>query len=65
MLRRKEPFTIRPYKVWGYPFTPGIYIVLATAIALDLLLFKTENAGWGLAIVAVGWPVYEWLKKKF
>lgn len=64
VLRRKEPDTPRPYKVWGYPFTPAIYVLLATAIAVDLLLFKTENAGWGLGIVALGWPVYEWLKSK-
>jgi APA family basic amino acid/polyamine antiporter len=48
----------RPYKAFGYPFVPGLYVLAALAIALDLLYFKTLYAGSGLLIVLLGIPVY-------
>ena len=57
-LRRTEPLTERPYRVTGYPYIPALYILIAGAICIDLLLFKTRNAGLGLLIMALGLPVY-------
>lgn len=58
ILRKKEPELPRPYKAFGYPVIPLLYIVIATAICLDLLYFKTRNTGIGLLIVALGIPVF-------
>jgi len=58
VLRYKQPDTIRPYKAWGYPFIPVLYIVLASAIAADLLIVKWETSRWGALIVLLGIPVY-------
>jgi APA family basic amino acid/polyamine antiporter len=58
ILRRTEPLTERPYRVTGYPYIPALYILIAGAICIDLLLFKTRNAGLGLLIMALGLPVY-------
>lgn len=58
ILRKKQPNAERPYKAFGYPFLPAIYIVAAILIMIDLLIFKTKFAGWGLAIVCTGIPVY-------
>jgi basic amino acid/polyamine antiporter, APA family len=62
-LRYTRPDAERPYKVIGYPVLPALYIVLATAIAAILLLYKSENTLPGLAIVMLGIPVY-YLQRK-
>lgn len=58
VLRKKEPQTERPYKAFGYPVIPALYILLVGAICIDLLIYKTENTGLGLMIMAIGIPVY-------
>ena len=58
ILRKKEPNTERPYKAFGYPFIPALYILITSAICIDLLIYKTQNAGLGLLIVLTGIPVY-------
>jgi APA family basic amino acid/polyamine antiporter len=58
VLRRKRPDWERPYKAWGYPVVPALYILCAAAIAVDLLVFKTKFTFPGLLIVLLGIPVY-------
>jgi APA family basic amino acid/polyamine antiporter len=60
VLRKKRPDAERPYRAFGYPLVPLLYIVLALAILFVLLFYKTETAGWSLVIVLLGLPVY-WL----
>ena len=64
ILRKKRPDWERPYKAWGYPVVPALYIVVAAAIAVDLLIFKTKNTVPGLLIVLLGIPVFL-LRKRF
>jgi APA family basic amino acid/polyamine antiporter len=58
VLRRKEPNAERPYKAFGYPFVPILYIVLTSLICITLLIYDTRNTGMGLIIVSLGIPVY-------
>jgi APA family basic amino acid/polyamine antiporter len=58
VLRKKEPGTPRPYKAWGYPFIPALYIVITSAICLNLLVFDTKNSILGVVIILLGIPVY-------
>ena len=58
ILRRKQPGAERPYKAFGYPFVPLLYIVAAAAIMFVLLLYKTQTTWPGLVIVLLGVPVY-------
>lgn len=60
LLRRKRPDAERPYKAFGYPFVPLLYIAAAIVIMIVLLLYQTQTAGGGLLIVLLGLPVY-WL----
>ena len=64
VLRKKEPDTERPYKAFGYPVIPALYIILTLAICIDLLIFKPFNTGMGLVIVFLGMPVYYLTKKR-
>lgn len=58
ILRKKEPDTERPYKAFGYPFIPALYILVTLAICIDLLVYDLRNAGMGLLIVLLGIPIY-------
>jgi len=58
ILRRKRPDAERPYRAFGYPVVPALYIVVASAILLVLLLYKTETSWPGLLIVLAGVPAY-------
>lgn len=58
VLRKKRPDAERPYKAFGYPIVPALYIVAATIICAVLLVYKTKTSWPGLAIVLTGVPVY-------
>ena len=58
ILRKKQPNAERPYKAFGYPFIPAIYIALATLICVILLIYKPTFTWPGVGIVAAGIPVY-------
>ncbi|MBS1794198.1 MAG: amino acid permease [Acidobacteria bacterium] len=58
ILRKTRPAAERPYKAFGYPLIPAIYIVAATVISLVLLFYKPQTSLPGLAIVLSGVPVY-------
>ena len=64
VLRKREPGTPRPYRAFGYPFVPALYILVAGAICVDLLIFKPGAAGIGLLIMMLGWPVYYFFEKR-
>jgi APA family basic amino acid/polyamine antiporter len=58
ILRRKRPDAERPYRAFGYPLVPALYVFLAAAIAVDLLVFKPSYTWPGMIIVLLGVPVY-------
>jgi APA family basic amino acid/polyamine antiporter len=58
VLRRKRPDAERPYRAWGYPVVPVLYMITATVIMLILILYQTQDTWPGLVIVLFGVPVY-------
>lgn len=58
VLRRRAPDLPRPYRAWGYPWVPALYVILASVMMLILLLEKPLYTWPGLGIVALGIPVY-------
>jgi APA family basic amino acid/polyamine antiporter len=58
VLRRKRPHDLRPYRAWGYPVLPALYVIACTSIMIVLLLYKTNTTWPGLLIVLSGIPVY-------
>ncbi|OAQ39532.1 amino acid transporter [Pedobacter psychrophilus] len=65
VLRKKRPEWERPYKAFGYPVLPALYIIIASAICVVLLIVKPATCGWGLGIVLIGIPIYFlWNKKQ-
>jgi APA family basic amino acid/polyamine antiporter len=58
VLRFKKPDAPRPYKAWGYPVLPAIYIGMAGWICIVLLRYKPQYTWPGLVLVLLGIPVY-------
>jgi len=66
ILRRTRPDAERPYRAWGYPVLPFLYIVVAIVIMLVLILYQTQDTWPGLLIVLLGVPVYAiWSRKSY
>jgi APA family basic amino acid/polyamine antiporter len=58
VLRKKRPDLPRPYKTWGYPVTPIIFILASLYIAVNALISQPLNALAGLGLILLGLPVY-------
>src|SRR6201996_6338187 len=58
ILRKKMPNAERPYKAFGYPVLPAIYILMGAAFCVLLLIYKRTYTEWGLGIVLIGIPIY-------
>ena len=58
VLRRTRPDAVRPYKAFGYPVLPALYIVMAMWICVVLLRYKPQYTWPGLILVVLGIPVY-------
>lgn len=58
VLRRTRPEVERPYRAFGYPLLPALYLIAATIILLVLAVYRTQTSWPGLLIVLAGVPVY-------
>lgn len=63
ILRKTRPDAERPYKAFGYPVLPALYIILALALCIDLLIYKPDYTWPGIIIVLIGIPAYFLMKK--
>ncbi len=58
VLRKKRPDAPRPYKAFGYPFLPGLYIVMGISFCSLLMIYKPTFTTQGLVITLIGIPLY-------
>jgi APA family basic amino acid/polyamine antiporter len=58
ILRKKRPEMERPYKAFGYPILPAIYILMGTAFCVLLIIYKPNFTWPGLIITLIGIPLY-------
>jgi len=58
ILRRTEPDRPRPYKAWGYPFTPVIFGLVMVGFIADVCLKQPTDALFGFGLLALGLPLY-------
>jgi APA family basic amino acid/polyamine antiporter len=58
ILRKKMPDAERPYKAFGYPFLPAIYIVMGISFCVLLIIYKPQFTWPGLIITLIGIPLY-------
>jgi basic amino acid/polyamine antiporter, APA family len=65
VIRRRRPELERPYRTFGYPLTPLLYIALATVLIVDLAWLTPATAGMGYLLVATGIPAYLVWRRRF
>jgi len=58
ILRRREPALARPYRTWGYPLVPAIFVILSAALLVNTFLEQRADSLWGLALMGSGVPAY-------
>ena len=63
VLRRRRPELPRPYRVWGYPLVPAVFLLASGLMVLNALFTDPRNTGVTLLIILAGVPVY-WLRVK-
>ena len=64
VLRHKAPNMPRPYKTWGYPVVPVIFILFAIWLMLNTIVEAPRDAAIGVGIMLSGLPIYFYWKKK-
>jgi APA family basic amino acid/polyamine antiporter len=63
-LRRRQPLRVRPYRAWGYPFVPALYLLANAAVAAALLRGRPGECAAGLGLAALGLPFYAWFSRR-
>jgi APA family basic amino acid/polyamine antiporter len=58
VLRRREPDAPRPFRAWGYPWAPGIFVIASAIMVVNEMIRNGRTALVGLAVIAAGLPVY-------
>jgi APA family basic amino acid/polyamine antiporter len=58
VLRRTRPDLPRPYRAWGYPVLPALYVLVAAFFLVYILVGDPRNSGLGLLLTAIGLPAY-------
>ena len=64
VLRRRLPDAPRPYRVWGYPFVPLVFILSSAALVLNTLVEKPKESALGLGLLLLGIPAYLWWRRR-
>jgi APA family basic amino acid/polyamine antiporter len=57
-LRRRQPDRIRPYRTWGYPWVPAIYLAVNLGIGVALVIGSPRECAIAIAMLAAGLLVY-------
>ena len=63
VLRKKQPDLDRPYKVWGYPYIPAFFILISTAIMINIFFTAPAQSFLGIGLTLIGVPAYLFWKK--
>lgn len=64
LLRRREPDTPRPYKVWGYPVVPALFVLFCAALIVITCINHPREAGLGTVLMLTGVPMYFWWRRR-
>lgn len=62
ILRKKRPDVKRPFKIWGYPYTPLLFVVFSFLFLLNTVVSDSRSAAMGLILILIGLPLYFYWK---
>jgi len=63
VLRRTRPAAQRPYRVWGYPVVPALFVLVTIYLLVNTMVATPWRAAWGILFIVSGLPVYEYFKR--
>lgn len=63
-LRAREPQLARPYRCWGYPWVPGVFVLGALALTINLWLVRPGRSTVGLVLILAGLPFYRYWQSR-
>jgi APA family basic amino acid/polyamine antiporter len=64
VLRARHPDEPRPFRVWGYPYAPGLFALVSYAVVVNAMVRDPKTSGTGLAIILLGVPIYYAIRRK-
>jgi basic amino acid/polyamine antiporter, APA family len=64
VLRRTRPDAPRPYRAWGYPVVPGLFVLASLALVVNTLAGRPVESLLGLGLVALGLPAYSYWRRR-
>lgn len=64
ILRKRVPDTDRPYRAWGHPFSAIVCLIGWTIVTLFQAYAERETVLYAVAMVAMSWPVYQYLSRR-
>lgn len=64
VLRARHPEMPRPYRVWGYPVVPALFILGMAWLVVNTLAERPRESLAGLLFIAAGWPAYRWWRRR-
>ncbi|HET7892366.1 MAG TPA: amino acid permease [Candidatus Sulfotelmatobacter sp.] len=62
--RRREPQAQRPYRMWGYPYVPGIFVTVAAALLAYTFKNDWPNSGYGVLVILAGIPLFFYFSRR-
>jgi APA family basic amino acid/polyamine antiporter len=63
--RHRQPHASRPYRVWGYPVLPAIFIISAAVVLLQSFSSNLQGSLIGSGLILLGLPLYEWIRRRY
>jgi APA family basic amino acid/polyamine antiporter len=64
ILRRPSPDANRPYRVWGYPYVPVVFLFVTVYLLINTLVATPMRALAGIGLIVVGLPIYEYFNRR-
>jgi basic amino acid/polyamine antiporter, APA family len=64
VLRWRHPEEKRPFRAWGYPVAPGVFVLASALIVLNAIWRSPRPSGAGVVIILAGLPLYWYLRRR-
>ena len=63
--RRRDPDAVRPYRVWGYPVLPAVFVLSAAVVLVSSFKGNLQGSLIGSGLILLGLPLYEWIRRRY
>ena len=63
--RRRDPDAVRPYRVWGYPLLPAVFVLCSAAVLVSSFEGNLSGSLIGSGLILLGLPLYEWIRRRY